>query len=61
MKAVVTGITGQDGYYMAQLLLREGISVIDLAREPESSREHLSPPQFTGLEFEKFDYNDQGL
>lgn len=61
MNAVVTGITGQDRYYMAQLLLREGISVMGLARDPEGSREHLPPLQFTGFKFEKFDYNDQGL
>ena len=61
MKAIVTGITGQDGYYMAQLLLREGIGVIGLARDPKSSREQFPLPQFAGLEFEKFDYNHPGL
>jgi GDPmannose 4,6-dehydratase len=60
MKAIVTGITGQDGYYMAQLLLREGIGVVGLARDPESSRQQFQPPQFSGIEFERFDYNDKG-
>lgn len=57
MKAIVTGVTGQDGYYMAQLLLREGIDVIGLARDPERSRQQFSLPQFAGLVIERFDYN----
>lgn len=59
MKAIVTGISGQDGYYMAQLLLRKGISVIGLSRDPESSWQQFSLPQFAGLELERFDYNDK--
>ena len=60
MKAIVTGISGQDGYYMAQLLLREGINVIGLARDPETSRQHFPMPEFEGLELEPFDYNENG-
>ena len=60
MKAIVTGITGQDGYYMAQLLLREGIKVVGLARDPESSKQQFPISEFEGLEFEQFDYSENG-
>jgi GDPmannose 4,6-dehydratase len=59
MKAIVTGITGQDGYYMAQLLLQKGIKVIGLARYPESSMQQFTFSQFDGLEIEKFDYSEK--
>ena len=60
MKAIVTGITGQDGYYMAQLLLREGIHVVGLTRDPESSRKQFPVSQFEGLEFVRFEYDKSG-
>jgi GDPmannose 4,6-dehydratase len=35
--ALVTGITGQDGTYLAELLLAKGYTVFGLARDPESA------------------------
>ena len=42
--ALVTGITGQDGTYLAELLLAKGYTVFGLVREPENikSRETLT-------------------
>jgi GDPmannose 4,6-dehydratase len=40
MRALITGITGQDGSYMAELLLGKGYEVFGLVRR-NSSREHL--------------------
>jgi GDPmannose 4,6-dehydratase len=39
-RALVTGITGQDGSYLAELLLRKGYEVIGLVRR--TSTEHLA-------------------
>lgn len=36
MKAFITGITGQDGSYLAELLLNKGYTVHGLVRHPES-------------------------
>ena len=36
-RALITGITGQDGYFLAELLVRKGYEVYGLAR-PESQR-----------------------
>jgi GDPmannose 4,6-dehydratase len=39
--ALITGITGQDGYYLAELLLREGYQVCGMLRpggEPDFER-----------------------
>ena len=36
MKALVTGITGQDGYYLSKLLLEKGYEVHDLIRRSSS-------------------------
>jgi GDPmannose 4,6-dehydratase len=40
MRTLITGITGQDGSYLAELLLEKGYEVFGLARR-SSSREHL--------------------
>jgi GDP-D-mannose dehydratase len=36
-RALVTGITGQDGSYLAELLLRKGYEVIGLVRRASTS------------------------
>ncbi len=36
MKAFITGITGQDGSYLAELLLEKGYTVHGLVRRPEN-------------------------
>ena len=36
MKAFITGITGQDGSYLAELLLEKGYTVYGLVRRPEN-------------------------
>lgn len=33
-RALVTGVTGQDGFYLAQLLLERGYEVVGVARDP---------------------------
>ena len=35
-KALITGITGQDGAYLAELLLRKGYAVHGIKRRPSS-------------------------
>lgn len=44
MKALIFGISGQDGSYLAQLLLSKGYEVIGVSRDAQSKR-------FAGLEF----------
>ncbi|MFN2627215.1 MAG: GDP-mannose 4,6-dehydratase, partial [Gaiellaceae bacterium] len=36
-RALITGIGGQDGSYLAELLLEEGYEVYGLVRRPASS------------------------
>lgn len=38
MKAIVTGVSGQDGYYMSELLMSEGYHVIGVASTPDAVR-----------------------
>ena len=43
-RALITGITGQDGSYLAELLLQKGYEVHGLVRRPEQGPgEHLAP------------------
>ena len=37
-RVLITGITGQDGSYLAELLLTEGYEVHGLFRRPEPAR-----------------------
>ena len=48
--ALVTGITGQDGAYLAQLLLSKGYKVHGLARRSSTSDVNLSRLRWLGIE-----------
>ena len=48
--ALITGITGQDGAYLAQLLLSKGYEVYGLARRSSTSDVNLSRLQWLGIE-----------
>lgn len=48
-KALITGITGQDGAYLAQLLLLQGYEVHGLARRSSTSDVNLSRLEWLGL------------
>ncbi|MCO6387510.1 GDP-mannose 4,6-dehydratase [Aliihoeflea sp. 40Bstr573] len=49
-KALVTGITGQDGAYLAQLLLSKGYEVHGLARRSSTSDVNLTRLNWLGIE-----------
>lgn len=51
MLALITGITGQDGYFLAQFLLEKGYRVAGFAR-------HKNPPGLQGLEKADMFYGD---
>lgn len=38
MRALVTGVTGQDGSYLAELLAAEGVEVVGMIRDPNHRR-----------------------
>lgn len=60
--ALITGITGQDGAYLAELLLREGYRVIGAERRA-STRNRMRLDEFgitDDIEFADFDLSDQG-
>jgi GDPmannose 4,6-dehydratase len=44
-RALITGITGQDGSYLAELLLNRGYEVFGMTRRAstENVRAHLTP------------------
>ncbi|WFU12168.1 GDP-mannose 4,6-dehydratase (plasmid) [Rhizobium sp. CB3090] len=49
-KVLITGITGQDGAYLAELLLQKGYEVYGLARRSSTSDVNLSRLQWLGIE-----------
>lgn len=48
-KALITGITGQDGAYLAKLLLEKGYQVYGLARRSSTSDVNLSRLEWLGI------------
>ncbi|ENH72333.1 GDP-mannose 4,6 dehydratase [Fusarium oxysporum f. sp. cubense race 1] len=58
--AFVTGITGQDGSYLSELLLEKGYEVHGLVRSTASRREALSKPLRPGLTMHLGDMSDLG-
>lgn len=57
MRALLTGITGQDGYYMASLLLKKGIEVIALVRDVRSAKTACADLGDC-VTLEKFDFSE---
>lgn len=53
--AFVTGVTGQDGYYLARLLLRRGYRVAAGVRETDSTNAQQAADDLPGLELARFD------
>ena len=44
-RALITGITGQDGGYLAELLLEKGYQVHGLTRRPDANHMYLDSQQ----------------
>jgi GDPmannose 4,6-dehydratase len=59
--AMITGVTGQDGSYLAELLLEKGYSVLGLYRRSSSSNFHRLTNVLDNQNFklEEFDLTDQ--
>lgn len=62
-KAIITGITGQDGAYLAQLLLNNGYQVFGTYRRSSSNNfwriEYLGIHEHPNLKLVEYDLNDQ--
>ncbi|MBC7924731.1 MAG: GDP-mannose 4,6-dehydratase [Bryobacteraceae bacterium] len=50
MRALITGITGQDGSYLAEFLLREGYEVHGISRQVDGLKELRKQPGWSGNE-----------
>lgn len=57
-RAFVSGITGQDGYYLARLLLQRGFDVYGGAHRPFSPLAREVERELSGLKLVKFDLLD---
>ena len=60
MKAIVTGIAGQDGYYMAKLLQQRDIDVLGLTTNIEGAIAQFDQFLFPTLKLIQFDYSRIG-
>jgi GDPmannose 4,6-dehydratase len=58
MQALVTGITGQDGRYLAPELIKRGIKVFGLSRLSRSQMSHEILVDLKGVELYKVDINN---
>ncbi|MCE2935938.1 MAG: GDP-mannose 4,6-dehydratase [Cyclobacteriaceae bacterium] len=62
-KAIITGITGQDGAYLAELLLNNGYQVFGTYRRSSSNNfwriEYLGIHEHPNLKLVEYDLNDQ--
>lgn len=56
-RALITGITGQDGYYLSKLLLEKGYEVYGMIRRHNRSETELGTVQSLDKELQ-FDYGD---
>jgi GDPmannose 4,6-dehydratase len=57
MRALITGVTGQDGSYLAELLLEKGYEVYGIVRN--LARESHRRVAGSGISFVEADFNDQ--
>lgn len=54
--ALITGVTGQDGSYMAERLLAQGVKVVGVVRDPE--RAQLIPSLRARIDLVDWDFSD---
>jgi GDPmannose 4,6-dehydratase len=59
--ALVTGVSGQDGYIMAEKLLKDGFRVIGLSRSVNEELRGLSSAHGERLEIVEFNYAIKGM
>jgi GDPmannose 4,6-dehydratase len=59
-RALITGVTGQDGRYLAELLLAKGYLVHGLIRGQANPKQELVAAEIPGLEFVDGDLTDPG-
>ncbi len=59
--ALITGVTGQDGWYITDALLDDGCRVVGLTRDAARASDALTPLAVRGLEIREFDYSTPGL
>ena len=57
--ALITGITGQDGSYMAELLLSKGYRVMGAVRDIQRAKESLPSELLNGVELVEWDMLNQ--
>jgi GDPmannose 4,6-dehydratase len=60
MKAIVTGVSGQDGYYMTKLLAQRGQSVLGLTSNLAGAEAQFARQPVAGLTLAAFDYSLPG-
>lgn len=60
MRAIVTGVSGQDGFYMARLLSRQGGTVLGLTSDPVRAATELAAGGLADVEIAGFDYQASG-
>ena len=56
MRALITGVSGQDGYHMAQLLLSSGYEVLGLTSNLAKASLVFAAPSFATICLSEFDY-----
>lgn len=56
MKAIVTGVSGQDGFYMTTLLAERGVHVLGLTTDIDKAKREFASLSPAKLELQSFDY-----
>ena len=57
--AIITGVSGQDGFYAAQLLLERGYRVVGTVRSADRTRNSLQAKVFDRIELVEWDLKNQ--
>lgn len=58
--ALITGVTGQDGTFLAELLLGKGYRVFGAVRDPQAAEQAMAPGLRGRIELLRWDMLDQG-
>jgi len=60
VKAIITGVSGQDGYFMTELLLSKGYEVLGLSSNLHQAESHFVDNRFEHLRLAEFNYKLTG-
>lgn len=57
MRAIVTGVSGQDGFYMTAVLAKRGVHVLGLTTNITKAKKEFASENLSDFDLQAFDFS----